>query len=105
MPGKTGPGSDGTLTLTEALAALPEETEDAARFLLRLMEHFDLCFPLDEEERGKLPAKWLVPGALDPLQPAGVTADWQKPGGVRLRCIYDPLPEGVLPRFAVQEDE
>ena len=33
---KDGPGSDGTLTLAEALAALPGETEEAARFLLRL---------------------------------------------------------------------
>ena len=46
-----------------------------------------MCFPLDEEEGGKPPTKWLVPGALDQFQPAGVTADWQKPGGVRLsRC-------------------
>jgi hypothetical protein len=30
-----------------------------------------------------------------------VTADWQKPGSVRLRYVYDPLPEGVLPRFIV----
>ncbi len=42
-----------------------------------------MCFPLDEEEGGKPPAKWLVPGALDPFQPAAVAADWQKPGGVR----------------------
>ena len=27
--------------------------------------------------------------------------DWQKPGSVRLRYVYDPLPEGVLPRFIV----
>ena len=85
-----GPGSDGTLTLAEARAALPGETEEAARFLLRLMERFDLCFPLDEEEGGKLPRKWLVPGALDPFQSAGVTTDWQKPGSVRLRYVYDP---------------
>ena len=30
-----------------------------------------------------------------------MTADWQKPGSVRLRYVYDPLPEGVLPRFIV----
>ena len=54
------------------------------------MERFDMCFPLDEEEAGKLPGKWLVPGALDRFQPAGVTAEWQKRGGVRLRYVYDP---------------
>ena len=60
-----------------------------------------MCFPLDEEEGGKLPTKWLIPGALGEFQPEGITADWQKPGGVRLRYVYDPLPEGVLPRFIV----
>ena len=92
---KDGPGSDGTLTLAEAGAALPDETEEAARFLLRLMEHFDVCFPLDDVEGGKPPGKWLVPGAPNPFQPAEMTADWQKPGGMRLRYVYDPLPEEV----------
>ena len=45
--------------------------------------------------------KWLVPGALGEFQPEGLTADWQRPGGVRMRYVYDPLPEGVLPRFIV----
>ena len=98
---KDRPESDGTLTLAEALEALPGETETPARFLLRLMERFEMCFPLDEEEGGKLPTQWLIPGALSEFQPEGVTADWQKPGSVRLRYVYDPLPEGVLPRFIV----
>lgn len=98
---KDRPKSDGTLTLAEALEALPGETEEPARFLLRLMERFEMCFPLDEEEGGKLPTQWLIPGALGEFQPEGVTADWQKPGSVRLRYVYDPLPEGVLPRFIV----
>ncbi len=59
---KDGPGSDGMLTLAKARAALLEETEDAARFLLRLMKRFDMCFPLDEEQAGKPPGRWLVPG-------------------------------------------
>ncbi len=63
---KDGPGSDGTLTLTETGPALPGETDDAARFLLRLTERFDMCFPLNEEEAGKLPGKWLVPERLTP---------------------------------------
>jgi internalin A len=98
---KDRPGSDGTLRLSEALQALPGETEEAARFFLRLMERFEMCFPLDEEDSGKPPSKWLIPGALGEFQPEGVTADWQKPGSVRLRYVYDPLPEGVLPRFIV----
>ena len=99
---KDRPGSDGTLTLADALQALPEETEETARFFLRLMERFEMCFPLDEGDDGKLPTKWLIPGALGEFQPAGVKAQgWQKPGSVRLRYVYDPLPEGVLPRFIV----
>ena len=50
---KDRPNSDGTLTLAEAIEALPGEKEDEARFLLRLMERFEMCFPLDEEEGGK----------------------------------------------------
>ena len=98
---KDRPGSDGTLTLAEALTALTGKTEETARFLLRLMERFEMCFPLDEAEGGKLPTQWLIPGALGEFQPEGVTADWQKPGSVRLRYLYKPLPEGVLPRFIV----
>ena len=103
---KDRPASDGTLTLAEALQALPGETEKTARFVLRLMERFEMCFPLDEGEgEGEgdtLPKKWLIPGALAEFQPEGVTAaDWQKPGSVRMRYVYDPLPEGVLPRFIV----
>ncbi len=94
-------GTDGTLTLTDALQALPGEKEKEARFLLRLMERFEMCFPLDQEDVGGLPDKWFIPGALGEFQPEGVTAEWQKPGGVRLRYIYDPLPEGVIPRFIV----
>lgn len=94
--------SDGVLSLTEALQALPGENEHDARFLLRLMERFEMCFPLEGEANAKLPTKWLIPGALAPFQPAGVTDDWQQPGSVRLRYVYDPLPERVLPRFIVR---
>ena len=98
---KDSPQSDGTLTLAEARLALPGEEEKDVRFFLRLMERFEMCFPLDEEEGGKLPTQWLIPGALGEFQPEGVTTDWEKPGSVRLRYIYKPLPEGLLPRFIV----
>ena len=98
---KDRPDSDGTLTLAEALQALPGETEETARFFLRLMERFEMCFP-DEDESCTPQTKWLIPGALVEFQPEGMTtADWNKPGSVRLRYVYDPLPEGVLPRFIV----
>ena len=98
---KDWPEGDGTLTLVQALQALPGEIDDTARFFLRLMERFEMCFPLDEEDGDKLSTKWLIPGALGEFQPEGVTADWRRPGSVRLRYVYDPLPEGVLPRFIV----
>jgi internalin A len=101
---KDRPESDGTLTLAEALQALHGETEASARFFLQLMERFEMCFPLDEDESvgDTLPIKWLIPGALGQYQPEGVTAaDWQKPGSVRMRYSYNSLPEGVLPRFIV----
>ncbi len=98
---KEAPGSDGTLTIEEALQAVPNTNESESRFLLRLMERFEMCFPLDEEGGGAAPAKWLIPASLDEFQPAAVTKEWQRAGSVRLRYVYDPLPEGVLPRFIV----
>jgi len=98
---KDRPESNGTLSVADALSALPGETEKTVRFLFRLMERFDMCFPLDDKESNELPTRWLVPGALGEFQPDGVGKEWQKKQGVRLRYIYDPLPEGVLPRFIV----
>jgi internalin A len=100
---KDAPGSDGTLTLPEAMAAVPGADETAARYLLGLMERFEMCFTVEDAEDGTNPAqKWLVPGALDKNQPDKVKpAEWQEPETVRLRYVYDPLPQGVLPRFIV----
>ena len=97
---KDGPGSDGILTISDALAALPGRDEKEARYLFRLMERFEMCIPLDED--GDKPAsRWLVPGALEKFQPEGLGEDWEDPGGVRMRYVYDPLPVGVIPRFIV----
>ena len=85
---KDRPRSDGTLTLAEARAAPPGETGEAARFLLRLMERFDMCFPLARGAGRQAAAEVAGPGVIDQFQPAGVTADWRKAGGVRLRHVY-----------------
>jgi len=103
---RDAPGSDGTLTLAEAIQAVPEADEKAARYLLGLMERFEMCFTVDdsqEAEEGAKPAQnWLVPGALDKNQPDRVKADeWKDSSAVRLRYVYDPMPQGVLPRFIV----
>ncbi len=95
------PKSDGILTRDDLMRALPNEIEESARFLLRLMERFEMCFPLDEGDDGKLATRWLIPGALNKYQPATIGPEWQEPGSVRIRYVYDPLPEGVLPRFIV----
>ncbi len=98
---KDRPQGDGTLSILEALQALPLESEAAARFLLRLMERFEMCFPVDEEDAAQPTTKWFIPSALNPFQPQEVGPEWQKKGSVRMRYVYDPLPEGVLPRFIV----
>lgn len=104
---KDKPDSDGTLTLAEAMQALPGESEDTVRFFLRLMERFEMCLPLDQTSAGQevplaqAAQQWLIPGALGAFQPEALAKDWQASGSVRLRYLYDPLPEGVLPRFIV----
>lgn len=101
MRSKDGPASDGTLTLPKALEALPGTDEKATRYLLGLMERFEMCFTLEDEE-GRPARRWLVPGALDKNQPDAVRAgEWRAPDAVRLRYHYDPLPQGVLPRLIV----
>lgn len=99
---KDWPGSDGTLTLAEASKAVPDADDIATRYLLGLMERFEMCFTLEDVENQGPPQRWLVPGALSKNQPNEVkTEEWRAPDAVRLRYRYDPLPQGVLPRFIV----
>src|SRR5439155_1139201 len=100
---KDGPKSQGILTLEEAVAAVPKADESSARYLLGLMERFEMCFPVeDTDEPAKPSEKWLVPGSLDKNQPDQIrAADWEDADRVRLRYTYDPLPQGVIPRFIV----
>ncbi len=96
---KDRPASDGMLTLDEALSALEDQSAESARFLLDLMERFEMCFPLDGHPTSK---RWLVPGSLNPYQPAGLGKQWQGPGAVRMRYDYGtPVAEGIIPRFIV----
>jgi internalin A len=98
---KEGPHSDGIMTLADAQRALPHEEVETVRYLLRMMERFEMCFPVDGED-GQMPTRWLVAGALREFQPEGVGLEWQQPGAVKMRYVYDPLPEGVIPRFIVR---
>ncbi len=97
---KDRPKSDGTLTLEEAAGVLEDKSKDSAAFLLRLMERFEMCYPLDEETPDA--DRWLLPGALDPYQPEGLGEKWKGPGAVRMRYDYgSPAAEGIIPRFIV----
>ena len=93
---KEGPKSDGSLTFTEACAALPKEKPEMVRYLIGLMRRFELCFPVDETEE-----RWLVPELLPKFQP-NLGPEWQAAFAayaLRLRYKYKVLPEGLLPRF------
>jgi internalin A len=93
---KDKPGSNGTLTIDEAAAALPAEPLHMVNYLLNLMRRFDLCYPLDEEE-----TRWLLPQVLSAFQPE-LGSEWNTAEAIRMRYIYDVVPEGLLPRFIVR---
>jgi internalin A len=63
------------------------------RFLLGLMEKFELCFgfPGDDE-------KYLIPELLDLQQPAGAET-FEPAACLNFRYLYPVLPPGLLPRF------
>ena len=93
---KAHPGADGTLTLEEAHAALPDEKAEMVTYLIELMRRFELCFPVGEEDEDE--KHWLVPELLPRFQPP-LGLQWSDPQAVRLRYEYKVLPEGLLPRF------
>jgi internalin A len=100
---KDGLQSNGLLTIQEAVEAVPGADEAAVRYLLQLMERFEMCFAVDSlDDADTVTHAWLIPGSLDKNQPDGIrAAEWQAPDRVRLRYSYDPLPQGVIPRLIV----
>lgn len=67
------------------------------RFLLTLMEKFELCFPLDARED-----VYLVPGLLDANQPHELRK-FKSGKAQRIQFRYDDVrPPGLLPRFIVR---
>jgi len=92
--------TNGQMSLADFSKALKSKREyppDMHRFLLALMEKFELCFPLDNEEKS-----YLVPGLLDENQPRELkkfTGETTQ----RIQLRYDDLrPLGLLPRFIVR---
>ncbi len=115
--------SDGMLTLDEAKEALrqkppsdedspsgfqidptPNQEEKDARYLMRLMERFEMCFSVEAEPDAQAakPDVWLVPGAMAKFQPASISVEWETTECTRIKYVYDELPEGLLPRFIVR---
>jgi len=92
--------TNGQMSVTDFPKALKSKKEyppDMYRFLLALMEKFELCFPLDNEEKS-----YLVPGLLDENQP-GELKKYTGENAQRIQLRYDDLrPLGLLPRFIVR---
>lgn len=89
---RQAPNKYGVLSLEAARRTLPKEEERRVMFLIRLMQKYDLAFPLKEDEQ-----LWLVPQALPDSQPV-LGEEWQGEA-TRLRWTYAALPEGLVPRF------
>ncbi|MFZ2280594.1 MAG: COR domain-containing protein [Prosthecobacter sp.] len=90
---REAPNKRAVLSLEAACRTLPQEEERRVMFLIRLMQNYDLAFPLKEDEENL----WLVPQALADSQPA-LAPEWQGEA-TRLRWTYAALPEGLVPRF------
>jgi len=94
--------TNGEMRLTDFSKALRSKKTyppEMHRFLLALMEKFELCFPLDSEGR-----VFLVPGLLSANQPR----ELRKFLGTEARKIqfrYDDVrPPGLMPRFIVRSN-
>jgi len=82
---------------TQALKSKKDYPPDMHRFLLALMEKFELCFPLDQKEE-----LYLVPGLLDENQPRELKK-YTGENSHHIQLRYDDVrPPGLLPRFIVR---
>lgn len=66
-------------------------------FLMRLMQKFELCFPLS-------PDRFLLPDLLDKSQPDEVS-EFKPEDCLNFEYHYSVLPEGLVPRFIVRTHE
>jgi internalin A len=92
--------TNGQMSLADfpkALKSRKEYPPHMHRFLLALMGKFELCFPLNNEEKS-----YLVPGLLDENQPRELKKFVGK-NAQRIQLRYDDVrPLGLLPRFIVR---
>lgn len=87
----------GNLTLAEASGVLADTDAKMVKYLVGLMERFELCYPLEGKEE-----TWLIPQLLSPQTPQNLGDKWFKEKATRLRYRFNVLPEGLLPRFIVR---
>lgn len=95
----------GVLHHDELPAVLPAEHDPAMRdYLVRIMERFELAYPVGEAEAGQETRQWLVPLGLPDDQPEGVESFSEEPdeAATRLRYRYPALPAGLVARFTVR---
>lgn len=72
-------------------------------YLMRLMERFEVAYPLEQGDSWP-PVKWLIPLGLEDNQPKGV-ADFSKvppEDATRLRYRYPSVPPGLIAQFMVR---
>lgn len=84
----------GELRVADLSTELPvrQYPPEMHRFLLGLMEKFELCFPFAGDE------KYLIPELLGLQQPEGAET-FEPAACLNFRYLYPVLPPGLLPRF------
>jgi len=90
--------SKGVFTTAEAAQALAPKgySNEAADFILGLMEQFELCFPLNDQRK-----RVLIPQLLGDQQPPA-TGGFDPAGCLNFAYQYPVVPKGHLPRFIVR---
>ena len=92
----------GVLKQADVDVALVRVTKsEMRRYLVRLMERFELAYP----SRTSGAAPWLVPQALPDVQPKGAEGFAAITDATRLRYTYQALPEGLVARAIVRLHE
>jgi internalin A len=71
--------------------------ESCHRFIIDMMQKFELCFVIEEHEQ------WLVPELLNENEPEGL--DTEQKGALNLQYHYQVLPSGIICRFIVRRYE
>jgi len=90
----------GELGLNDLVGILSESDypRETHRFVLDLMQKFDLCFSLSEDDK-----RYLIPELLDKQEPD--LSEEFKSECLNLQYHYPVLPVGLLPRFIARTHE